>query len=885
MIQQHILGLAKQGDVDAIAALLNQELKPQGFTATVGRKQDCLYISLEAEQVPEKLTLVSLIREQLNSWHLQSLSKVKLYGRKIGQSLPVWQEEIELELTASTAEQTPELPPTQIVNPVPAEIGGKVFIGSYVIQMGSYGAVVYVHEGTKQQRAEDSKFTPVFLLPPGCRELVGRYEVINEAIASLKSRKSVEFYGVAGVGKSVLLRYLAQQTEVGAAFADGVISFDTRYQPTDDRLQFLFDAFYETENTYKPTEKQIRQALQHKQALLILDYQKLTQDDLEQLINSVPRCTLLLASVERHFWGEVQAQRLRGLTTPEAQILAERELQRSLTSEECQALEFLSIALEGTPWKLLLVLASVRLGRTTLLEQERQLHSPNPSQVLIQQILTSLEKPQQVILGVLAALPGIGLQSEQVAAISHIDHDSATAILQSLLEQKLVELQAERYSLNHALGDILQQKWDLTVWQQSAFQYFTTWAQQHLPHVPSSLDSQTDAIIQLLEWGVEQERWSEVLLLAKSVENSLVLSKQWGLWQQVLLLSAQAAQELGDKAAVAWALHQMGTRALCLEDMFTASDLLSQALHLREALGDEVGTTVTRHNLNLIKLPQASLTSELPVDISFPLGDDTPRRRQMHLWLGGLIVLLCSGLAIAVGWSMLPRTAPVGKQLTKPQKQPEVKSTPEAVPLPEHPIDPEAIPSLTELSTPSLPPPPPPDAPLGAPRLVLPSPKPEVPGSEENLSPKPQATSRAGSGSSQPTDPRYQAPSYSIPSRVQPTPQVTSPILLPPAQTNPPARVIYPPNIPTVEPTPAPTAEPTPAPTAEPTPSPTAEPTPTPTAEPTPSPSVEPTPSPSVEPTTAPAVLPPTFPPLDKHNQPSEQKNTSPPATPETPGS
>jgi hypothetical protein len=882
MIQQHILELAKQGDVEAIAVLLNEELKPQGITATVGRKQNCLYISLEAEQVPHKDTLVSFIREQVNSWHLETLSKIKLYGRTNGQTLPVWQEEIELELQSIAAlHQTDALTPTQTVIPSQGEISGQVCVGNHVIQMGSYGGVVYPHD-REGLRPVQPRSTPVFLLPPPFKELVGRQQEISSAIAALKSRKSLEFYGASGVGKSVLVRYLATQTEIISSFGDGVISFDAGYQPVADLLQFLFDAFSETENAYKPTEKEIRQALQHKQALLVLDDKKLTQDDLEELISAVPRCTLLLASRERHFWGELQAYRLSGLSVIDAQVLVEKELQRSLSSEECQAVAELCTLLEGNPWQLLLAVAPVRQENKTLM-QVANLQSSDLSQSLIQQTLASLAEPQQAILEVLVALGGARLTKEQIEALSHINNSSA--ILQKLSQQHLVQVQEGRYSLNYALRETVQHKWDLTATRQRAFDYFTTWAQQH-QHIPSWVLSETDAIVYLLEWGVQTQRWAEILRLTQAVENSLLFTKQWGLWQQVLLLSYQAAQELPDKAALAMAWHQLGTRALCRSDMFAASDLLSQALHLRESLGDEIGSKITRHNLNFVSLPPASLTSQLPVDISFPLGDE-PRNRRVPTWLGGLIVLLCSGLVGFVGWSMLPRTATQpASESAKPSLKPKVAPTSgEPTPGLDNPTEPSGFSRIPDLDTPSIPPPPSPEPPLGTSGLSLPTPAtPGVPGIGD-WSPKPTPTPKTRSSWPQPANTPGTLPSYTIPPPLNSSPKTAPEPQAPPVQPYT-GRVILPSVPPVVEPTTQPTALPTTPPVVEPTTSPTAlpttppvvEPTTLPTAQPTTPPAVEPTTSPTAEattePTTSPAAFPPTFTPLEKSTTPSSSHQT-----------
>ncbi len=52
----------------------------------------------------------------------------------------------------------------------------------------------------------------------------------------------------------------------------------------------------------------------------------------------------------------------------------------------------------------------------------------------------------------------------------------------------------------------------------------------------------------------------------------------------------------------AWALHQLGTCALCLSENADAINYLTKAIQLRQSLGDERGVSATRHNLDLLEI-------------------------------------------------------------------------------------------------------------------------------------------------------------------------------------------------------------------------------------------------------------------------------------------
>lgn len=89
--------LAKLGDVDAITTLINQWLHPKSITAKASLENGYLQLMLESIQVADEQTVVHLIREMLMYLNIQSLKKVKIYGRKTGKDFPDWQQEFELE--------------------------------------------------------------------------------------------------------------------------------------------------------------------------------------------------------------------------------------------------------------------------------------------------------------------------------------------------------------------------------------------------------------------------------------------------------------------------------------------------------------------------------------------------------------------------------------------------------------------------------------------------------------------------------------------------------------------------------------------------------------------------------------------------------------------
>lgn len=88
--------LARQGDIKAIATLLNQKLQPQGITVQTTLIGSCLAIMLESSTIPDSQVWVEFIRQELISWGIEIFDKVRIFGRLTNQNIPVWKLEFDL---------------------------------------------------------------------------------------------------------------------------------------------------------------------------------------------------------------------------------------------------------------------------------------------------------------------------------------------------------------------------------------------------------------------------------------------------------------------------------------------------------------------------------------------------------------------------------------------------------------------------------------------------------------------------------------------------------------------------------------------------------------------------------------------------------------------
>lgn len=498
---------------------------------------------------------------------------------------------------------TESAPPGNIEAQIKGDISGQVAVGNYILQIGSvHGGVVNVSPPEKRSLPQ-ARPTPVLLRPRRFPGFLNRNIEVNSATLAFKSALPVEFYGEAGLGKTTLLRYLAYHS-LADSFRDGVVYLSAHNKPLGDLLQLLFDAFYESDIPFKPTGGQLRHALQTKQVLILLDDVELKRDEVEGLMNAAPDSIFLLASLERSLWGEVRAVSLKGLALDDALMLVERELERTLNPEERPAAQTLCTSLDGHPLRILQALAGVREEGRSLVEVSQLMQSGSPNEVLTKQV-SSLPEPERRVLAAMVALGGVPVHAQHLTTMTELPN--VEPVLEAMLRRHLVQAHGQRYSLTSTLSETTEQVSNLTSWREKALAYFTTWAEQHRKE-PKRIMEESDALMQMIDWAIKTGRWKDVIRLGRAVGVVLALFGRWGAWEQVLQWLLQAGSALGDQASEAFALHQLGTRALCIEEGPKAHSYLTKALELRESLGDLIGAEVTRHNLNL--LPGTPLPSQ-----------------------------------------------------------------------------------------------------------------------------------------------------------------------------------------------------------------------------------------------------------------------------------
>lgn len=87
---------AKEGDLSAIAELLNTALGRKNVQAKVVLQNNCLQILLESYVIPNQEDCIRIIKREMLLLKIINLEKIHIYGKKIGDEIPIWDQEIDL---------------------------------------------------------------------------------------------------------------------------------------------------------------------------------------------------------------------------------------------------------------------------------------------------------------------------------------------------------------------------------------------------------------------------------------------------------------------------------------------------------------------------------------------------------------------------------------------------------------------------------------------------------------------------------------------------------------------------------------------------------------------------------------------------------------------
>lgn len=472
------------------------------------------------------------------------------------------------------------------------EVSGQLVVGDHnLVVMAEAGALVTVVQGDHPEPTRRDR--PLRVLPRAFPDLLDRRAESDVAGTAIPASTSVELSGERGIGKSVLLRELAHAT--ASALPEGVVYGSVRGDPLEDVLQFVFESLYRPAvaggTPVKPTDAELSRLLAEEPLLVVLDDVTLDRDEVEDLLNRAPRSGFLITTEERRLWGEGKVLTLTGLPDEFATPLIERALGRPLTEDELPSVRTLWTALEGHPLRVLQAVSAVRDGRASL---DQVAAGADGSTVLLSSI-ECVGGRERDVLAIVTAAEGASVPAETIEAIVETDPGRELEDLErrGLLTSASPSRSAVAVSAGQEAGLVIEP------WGERLASYVIGFCEQHGSE-PEQIVEQLELVRWALEWSVERQRWSEALRLARAIDGPVTLRGRWGTWGLALERALMAARALGDARAEGWALHQVGTRALCRDEFALADEALTGALEIRRRVGDRRGEEITRNNLDVL---------------------------------------------------------------------------------------------------------------------------------------------------------------------------------------------------------------------------------------------------------------------------------------------
>ena len=467
---------------------------------------------------------------------------------------------------------------------------------NYVVKIGDVnGGVVNIIKPSDKPKYS-ARSTPVTIKPRAFPSLLDRENEFEAVRKASQLSTPVSVWGQEGVGKTSFIRHLTHTLDAGK-FTSGVVFLDASGLEYEDLLQALFDLFFDSDSSYKPTTAEIIPALQNIKALILLDDLQIGRDEVPSILDAAPNSLFILSSTERSLWGEGEVIPLHGLPKSESLKLFEKELSRPLNEQEKATVIKICIMLQGHP---LQILQAAALARDSGKPVENLLseitNEKTDNKFMAYMSMANLSDSEKQILALLAAAGGNIVSLEHLKGI--FKGGNGQDDVKRLVTLGLVQSHSPRFSITDTLVSSISATWDITSWQDILLSYAINWLSQQ----PASVlvEESSGLLIHTIKNAGERKKWREVIQLGRALEKFMIFYKRWQTWSDILNLILTAAKALNDSQIQAWALHQLGSRALYLGYTSEAKMFLSQALNIRQAIGDKAGLAITQHNINTL---------------------------------------------------------------------------------------------------------------------------------------------------------------------------------------------------------------------------------------------------------------------------------------------
>ena len=471
------------------------------------------------------------------------------------------------------------------------EVRGK----SRVAKDTDHGLLVQENAGSKirSRTPDEANHLPK---NPRRRKFVGRSAEKAELMQAIDTVELIGVIGPPGVGKKALLKEVTWTENLDADFADGAAVHPQGAETAnlEDLLQAIWEEYYETDDPSDVRPRERDHQLSQKQTLIFLPDTKLDPDQIEKLVERMPDAVFCITGEDPRVRGSVVT--IAGFSDPDEVLeIFESRYHATVPDETRPDILALCRLLGGSPGRVDL-LAS-RAGTEARYTPGHSGEHPLTSWAAAKRSMTGDELwkwlvPANQQRAVAAAQATGGHTPGPV--MTHVGGSKAS--VDRAVDNGLLEKGSPRYRANSALAEADGTN-DATI-MSAIFASALAWAEEA---GPTEIYDDRAFVLRMLDWAAEQERWEDALKLGMATEAPMALGGRHGAWERVLdhCRNAAVRMEPPNEAAQAWALHQLGSRAMLRDELGDARILLHEALRRRPEGNDEA-QAITRNNLGLL---------------------------------------------------------------------------------------------------------------------------------------------------------------------------------------------------------------------------------------------------------------------------------------------